>query len=247
MLDGEPLKDPDVAIVIVEAARKNGVTLRLMGGLAVALHCHLTHVEHMRGYHDTDLFGLSKEAKGILRVFKELGYFPDMEFNWLHGDERLRFRDKEKRDVDIFLDKFKMEHIIDFRARLHLDDFTIPLTDLFLTKVQNVRLAAKDVTDVISILEDHDIADVDDKELVNLKYIGELCADDWGLWRSVTGNLSKIAELIAHGNYEAIDKPQVLSKIISIRNAIDSTDKTLRWKLRARVGENIQWYLDVEE
>ena len=247
MLEGEPLTGPEVAIAIVKAAKEHGVTLRLMGGLAVAFHCHLTHAEHMRSYHDIDLFGLSKESEGIQLVFRKLGYSSDKEFNGLHGDERLRFRDNENRDVDVFLDKFKMEHIIDFRARLHLDNFTIPLTDLFLTKVQNVKLAAKDVADIISLLEDHTIGYNDDQEVVNLRYIGELCADDWGLWRSVTGNLSKVAELLERGGYEAIDKAQVLSKLISIRTAIDSTEKTFRWKLRARVGEKVQWYFNVEE
>jgi len=247
ILEGELLTGPEKAIAIVEVAEKNGVTLRLMGGLAVAFHCHLAHAEHMRGCHDIDLFGLRKESEGIQLVFRNLGYSADKEFNALNGTERLRFRDNQNRDVDVFLDKFRMEHVIDFRARLHLDNFTIPLTDLFLTKVQNVKLAAKDVSDIISLLEDHTIGDNDDQEVVNLRYIEELCADDWGLWRSVTGNLSKVSELVNQGDYEAIDKAQVLSKLESIRNAIDSREKTLRWKLRARVGEKVQWYFDVEE
>ena len=247
MYDREPLTDPDVAITIVKAAEEHGVTLRLMGGLAVAFHCHLAHSEHARSYHDIDLFGLRRESGSIQLIFRKLGYSPDKEFNGLHGEERLRFRDNENRDIDVFLDKFRMEHVIDFRSRLHLDNFTIPLTDLFLTKVQNVKLASKDVADIISLLEDHTIGYSDGQEVLNLMYVGELCADDWGLWRSVTGNLGKVAELVERGGYAVVDKPGVLGKLISIRHAIDSRNKTFRWKLRARVGEKVQWYFDVEE
>jgi hypothetical protein len=169
--------DP-AGIAIVKAAEEHGVTLRLMGGLAVALHCHLLHSEHMRSYHDIDLFGLSKEYKGIHLVLEKMGYSPKKEFNDLRGTERLMFFDKDNCDIDVFIDKFRMNHVIDFRERLHLDSLTIPLTDLFLTKVQNTKLAAKDVTDTIALLEDHALGYADDQEVLNLSYIAELCSDD---------------------------------------------------------------------
>lgn len=219
-----------------------------MGGLAVAVHCHAFHPQHFRGYHDFDLFGLGKESKGIHLVLEQMGYSPKIAYNDLHGAERLMFFDKENRNIDVFLDKFRMEHVIDFRERLHLDSLTIPLTDLFLTKVQNTKLAAKDVTDTIALLEDHPLGYTDGREVLNLSHIAELCSDDWGLWRSVTYNLSKVANLLKDGGYETVvDKPKSLEKLASIRHVIDTKQKTLRWKLRSQVGERVQWYFDVEE
>jgi hypothetical protein len=144
------------------------------------------------------------------------------------------FFDKENRDIDVFLDRFRMEHVIDFRERLHLDSLTIPLTDLFLTKVQNTKLAAKDVADTIALLEDHPLGYTDGHEVLNLSYIAELCSDDWGLWRSVTYNLSKVANLLKAGGYETVvDEAKSLEKLASIHHAIDTKQKTLRWKLRS--------------
>jgi hypothetical protein len=80
-----------------------------------------------------------------------------------------------------------------------------------------------------------------------MNYVAGLCSDDWGLWRSVTGNLQKVGKRVESGSYPANDKSGLLAKAASIRDAIDSKDKTLRWKLRSSVGEKVQWYLDVEE
>jgi len=59
--------------------------------------------------------------------------------------------------VDVFLDKFRMEQSLDFRQRLRLDDVTIPITDLLLTKLQIVELNEKDLKDIVAILEDHEL------------------------------------------------------------------------------------------
>jgi len=55
--------------------------------------------------------------------------------------------------IDIFLDKFRMDHTLDFRKRLKLDNLTIPVTDLLLTKLQIVRIAEKDLKRHDCVLE----------------------------------------------------------------------------------------------
>ena len=67
-----------------------------------------------------------------------------------------------------------MHHTLDFRKRLHLDKYTIPISDLLLTKLQIVKLSEKDVIDVIAILEDHEIGNRDNQEILNVEYISEL-------------------------------------------------------------------------
>ena len=235
----------DTAIRIVKVAREYGITLRLMGGLAVAIHCHGLHAQHLRAYHDVDFFGLSKESKTIRLVLEKFGYSPDIMLNAIRGTTRMKF-DKVSETVEVFLDKFIMEHVLDFRTRVHLDSLTIPLTDLFLTKIQNVKLAKKDLTDIVALLADHDIGRGEAKELLEIDYIAKLCSDDWGLWKSVTDNLSKVAREIEE-DVLIVEKPDILNKITRIREAIDSAEKTFRWKLRAHVGEKVQWYYTVEE
>ena len=152
----EPSDSVEEADRIVRSAEEQGVTLRLIGGLAIRFHCHGLHSTHLREYHDIDLFGLGKQRRGILSIFDKLGYSPNRQFNLLYGDTRLQFvKGKHQKNVDVFLDRFEMEHTLDFRRRLELDGLTIPITDLLMTKLQDVKLETKDAKDVVAILEDH--------------------------------------------------------------------------------------------
>ncbi len=84
--------------------------------------------------------------------FEDLGYEPNQRFNALQGETRLIFDDiAHQRRVD-FLDVFHMCHTLHIGKRLSLDDYTIPITDLLLTKLQIVEINKKDVQDVIAIL-----------------------------------------------------------------------------------------------
>lgn len=232
---------------IIKAAKDEGITLRLIGGLAVRFHCHGPHSIHLRAYHDTDLIGFKKESKKLSPFFQKLDYSPNVRYNFLYGATRLQFINQEKsKNVDVFLDKFRMDHTLDFRERLHLDNLTIPITDLLLTKLQIVKLTAKDAKDIIAILEDHEIGYTDSQEMLNVNYIMELCSSDWGLHKTITDNLSKMVKFIKKGTFSARDKKKLESKLETIQNAIKIKKKKLRWRLRSLIGEKAKWYEEVE-
>jgi hypothetical protein len=60
----------------------------------------------------------------------------------------------------------------------------------------------------------------------------ELVADDWGLWRTITGTLQRIGEF----------QPQHGEKVAGIANELEATEKSRRFRMRARVGERKRWY-----
>ena len=103
---------------IIGEAGKVGVTLRAIGGLAIRLHCHGRHSAHLQDYHDIDVFGLMPQHHEIVSFFEKLGYSSNAEFNFnslSYG--RLQFIGRgDIAKVDVFLDKFKMEHTLDFRS-----------------------------------------------------------------------------------------------------------------------------------
>jgi hypothetical protein len=75
-----------------------------------------------------------------------------------------------------------------------------------------------------------------DEEMVNIDRICKLLADDWGFCYTVTTNLRKISEYTK--NLEGLqegDRNDVLSKIDQLKNAIESSPKSLSWKMRAKV------------
>jgi hypothetical protein len=74
--------------------------------------------------------------------------------------------------------------------------------------------------------------------------------DDWGWWRTATGNLDRVVELLRgelsrlvppNGVFDPVDQALV------VRRHADDAPKSLRWKIRARVGERVQWYQLPEE
>lgn len=232
---------------IVRVAEDNRVTLRLIGGLAIRFHCHGQHSTHLREYHDIDVFGLRKEYGGILSVFQRLGYSPNAEYNLLYGDTRLQFiHQVSRREVEVFLDKFRMGHTLDFRRRLQLDDLTIPITDLLLTKLQVVQFAEKDARDIIAISEDHELGHSDERETLNLDYVVRLCSKDWGLYTTITRNIVTINELIAQEASGLAAGKDLVKRLGAIRDALMAGKKGLRWRFRSLIGERVRWYREVE-
>jgi len=193
------------------------------------------------------MFGLGKEHKGIHSVFQRLGYSPNKEYNLLYGDTRLQFiHEKSGKNVDVFLDKFRMGHTLDFRQRLRLDDLTIPISDLLLTKLQVVRFEQKDAKDIVAIVEDHELGHKDGRETLNLDYIAELCSRDWGLYKTISVNLERMNQSLSDRASGLPGDDELPRKLTAIRDSLVTKKKSLRWTTRSLIGERVAWYREVE-
>jgi hypothetical protein len=128
-----------------------------------------------------------------------------------------------------------------------VDTPTIPLTELLLEKMQIVKINEKDVIDTIMLLLEHPLGDIDN-ETINIKLAAQLCANDWGLWRTTTMNLDKVKQL-AQGYTQLTpeQKAQVTVQVDEILARLEQEPKPLAWRLRARVGDRVKWYKDVDE
>ena len=110
--------------------------------------------------------------------------------------------------------------------------------------MQIVESNRKDVIDTIMLLREHAVGDGDD-EMVNADYLASLCADDWRLWRTVTMNLQRVERSLP--SYKVLieeDRADISSKI---QQLMQEEPKSLKWKMRAKIGERVEWYRDVEE
>jgi len=229
---------------ILEAAEQRKVTLRLFGGLAFYFSCPSTRDANLaRNYLDIDLMGHSRQSREIWEVFHYLRYLPRERFNAMYGHKRLIFKDLEnQRRVDVFLDSFEMCHRLDFRERLTIDRFTIPLADMLATKLQIVEINEKDLKDILSLLIDRELGDHDSPGVINGVYLAKLCSEDWGLYRTFTLNLDKLSSGLDTWNLEEDQKQAVISRIDKLRRMMDGTPKSLRWKINAKIGEKMRWY-----
>jgi len=195
-----------------------------------------------RRYVDIDVIGHRKETAKIKQLFGELGYRPRERFNALHGS-RLIFNDiKNQRRVDVFLDVFQMCHKFDFKDRMGLEPRTLPVSDLLATKLQIVEINEKDIKDILALLLDHDISAAEVPDGINAAYIAKLCAEDWGMYRTFTVNLAKIAEYAGGSGLDDEQRKRVSGRAESLKSSIEAMPKSMGWKMRARVGDRKRWY-----
>jgi hypothetical protein len=159
----------------------------------------------------------------------------------MQGYRRLIFNDIEhQRRIDIFLDVFEMCHKFNFKDRLDLDGQTIPISDLLATKLQIVEINEKDMKDILSIFVDYDITQ--DSSGIEGSYLAKLTGDDWGIYKTFTMNLDKILAAMGGMGLEEGQKEKVTARVGRLRKTIEDAPKSFKWKMRARVGEKVQWY-----
>lgn len=228
---------------VIDAASERGIYLRVIGGLAIKMHCPSANDPALaREYADIDYVGYHKQSRAIRRLFEDLGYIPNRRFNALQGRKRLMyFYPDPECDVDVFLDVFEMCHKLKFDNRLHLDDYTIPLPEMLLTKLQVVQMNEKDLKDIFTVLSDIELGPAGEPEVIDQDYILDLCCDDWGWYRTLTDSIDKCIEM-APDYLEEPRRSTVISKLQKLRRMMDERPKSLRWKMRAKVGERVRWY-----
>lgn len=234
---------------LMEASDRQNMHLRLIGGLAIRVHSpSATNRTLRREYPDMDFVVPKRVKRKLDDFFAELGYVPEKNFNLLNGDRRLIFYDAGSgRRIDVFVGDFEMCHKLPMRNRLDSHPVTIPLAELFLSKTQIVDLNRKDALDIVSLLLDNDIGFTDDT--INMDRIARLCLKDWGLYKTLTINLSKVESVLVNENPGLSDEDtqRVLERINTIRRILDRAAKPFLWKIRDRVGTRVRWYTEVEE
>jgi len=113
--------------------------------------------------------------------------------------------------------------------------------------MQIVKINEKDIIDTIMLFLEHPLGKVD-KETINIDRIAKLCANDWGLWRTTTMNLEKVSQMAEQYDQVQVDqKTEVASKVKEALSYIEAEPKSMAWRLRARVGDRVKWYKDVDE
>ncbi len=236
---------------LVEAARAEGVILRLVGALAFAHHCpRYRHLQDALGrtYTDIDFAGYGRQADQIRSLLAREGYVEDGQvYVDSEGSRIVAEHPGTGLHLDVFLDKLEFCHTIPWAGRLELDEPTIPLAEMLLQKMQIVEINEKDIIDTIMLLLEHPLGDHDD-ETVNVAYVAGLCGRDWGLWRTTTMNLEKVRAMArTYENLPAEDKARVDAQVQAILDRLAAEPKSLAWKIRARVGDRKKWYRDVGE
>jgi hypothetical protein len=236
---------------ILAAVEAHDAPIRVLGSIGVALHCPDAKAllpSFERTYADIDFAAYGRHAKEIAASLTELGYVEDREV-WITSEGRRAIFDHPsiQMHLDVFYDQLEFCHVIPLARRLEADRPTIPLAELLLSKLQIVRLNEKDVVDTILLLLDHRFAP-GEGDVIDLPRIAHLCAEEWGLWRTITMNLQKVRALAeTYPQLSPDQRTRVLAACTELKAAIDAEPKPLSWRMRDRIGDRRQWWTDVDE
>jgi hypothetical protein len=236
---------------LVDAATEAGILLRVLGSIGVAMHSHdATAIipAFDRTYADIDFAAYKRHAPLVARLLGGLGYVDDREvFAASEGRRAIFDHPARNLHLDVFYDRLEFCHVIPLAGRLEVDRPTIPIAELLLSKLQIVKINEKDIVDIVLLLLDHPLGS-GDKDTIDVERIARLCADDWGLWRTLTQNLEKVAVLAA--GYEQLSGEQraaVDAAASTLKARIDAVPKSMGWRMRDRIGDRRQWWTDVDE
>lgn len=238
----------------VKSAKDTGLAIRVMGGLAIFLHC-----QEYKGlweklgrlgkkvFTDIDLVSYQKYRVKLIKFFKNRGYEINQKLLYHYGKTRQIYYGEKIPMVEIFFDKLAMNHTIDYKRRLEADTPTVPLAELLLQKLQMVRMNEKDIKDAIILFRAHEIGE-DDQDKINKNVLGPSLVSDWGFYYTATENLKKIKNSLA--TYSVLSNGDI--KVIEQRIAellayLEEEPKTLKWKSRAIIGSKKKWYNEVDE
>ena len=230
---------------IAAAALARKVPVKLVGGAAVNLHSKSAREAPLkRKYGDLDFVAPSKQRQAAEKLFESLGYEGDRRFNTLNGHQRLLYLDPvNNRQIDIFIDRMRMCHVIELADRLGGADPCLTPADLLLSKLQVFEVNMKDLVDAIALLLDHPIADNDD-DAINASYLARLLSQDWGLYRTMQLNTARVRETAKE---LPVPANTVNQRLDELWERTEAHPKSLKWRLRARVGDRMSWYELPEE
>jgi len=236
------------AMSLVQGASQAGYQLKILGGLGVRVLCP-DFPPRLRAGQDIDLACQGKGRRKVAEYLESAGCEGDKRFNNLNGDRQMYFTAPSGRPIDVMVDRLTMCHTLDFRSSFSVPSPTLDPADLLLSKLQIFQLNAKDAHDIFHLLSGLRVGRDAARPAIDPDRFGSVLASDWGWWRTVTGNLAKLPDLLSAQPSLAPPYPRfdALTQAKQLQEVADSVPKSLKWKTRARVGDRVRWYELPEE
>ncbi len=239
------------AVGLVRGAAEAGCQLKILGGLGVRVLCP-DFPPRLRAGQDIDLACLGKNRRKVADQLESMGCEPDRRFNNLNGDRQMYFTAPSGRPIDVMVDRLSMCHTLDFKPSFGSASSTLPTldpADLLLSKLQIVELNAKDAHDIFHLLSGLRVGRDSTRPAIDPDRFGSVLASDWGWWRTVTGSLAKLPDLLSSQPGLAPPYPRFdpLTQAKQLQEVAETVPKGFKWKLRANVGDRVRWYELPEE
>jgi hypothetical protein len=246
---GSAADDPlPEAMTLVRGASDAGYRLKILGGLGVRVLCP-GFPPRQRAGQDIDLACQGKVRRKVADHLEQAGCQPDKRFNNLNGDRQMYFNAPSGRPIDVMVDRLSMCHTLDFRSSFDSPSPTLDPADLLLSKLQIFELNAKDAHDIFHLLSGVRVGPDESRPFIDTDRFCSVLSGDWGWWRTTTGSLNKLPDLLAAQPGLAPPNPRFdpLTQAKQLLEVADAVPKGLKWKTRAKVGDRVRWYELPEE
>jgi hypothetical protein len=216
---------------ILADCNEKAIDIRLFGSVAL-LFLDSTKFDwisqNRKPIADIDVVVKPNHVLVIEEYFINQGYEINRQVRMLYGNQRRSFHSKDNISIDIFIGNIFLCQEINILDRFELSYPTISITDLFLTKIQKMKLSESDIFDIDFILN----------YSIDTEYVAKLCTNNWNWWKTLNVNIPILLnEKISSSN------KVVLNNLLNFTN---SKKKNIHWQVRNFAGDKIQWYNIVE-
>ncbi len=226
----------------MRAAEYEGLAMRILGSAGAALHCGSSRQWMLPPSQNVLELGASSTAgPALIEVLQSLEFIPVSKFNESMGGRRFVFRKaNEELWADVHCGAYEMYHRVEFEDVLTQEELVLPATHTFLMRLQTVEINDADLRDLAALLADHEVSVGPVPDSIDVTLITALCAEDWGWCRTALRNLERLRSF---ASWERLQAPRSLrERIDGLHQSIERAQKSVRWQMRARMGDSVRWY-----
>ena len=241
---------------LIAGAADAGMTVRVAGSMGIAMHCAEASAAMdaaERRAKDIDVVVRHGDRARLRAWLEARGWAVDRDMLVAMEGERFAFRHPDTGlDLDVFVERLQFCHTIELESRWARRATTLPIEDLLLQKLQIHDPKPADAIDTAIVLATHEVGaggdGIDDAERIDGEYVAAVLARDWGFHRDATANLERLAGATDAGlPIQASGAARAREGATRLLATIAAAKKSRGFRMRARVGERMQWWEDVDE
>jgi hypothetical protein len=224
------------ARALIDRLGREGIALRALGGVAVAIRCDSARPGGVlaRAHADMDFVLTREDATRIEMALSHLGFARPEFFRTAHGGSGMLFAGLDGPGVEIWIGEFDLCHRLPLARRLTIHEETLSLADLLLTKLQVAEInRPQDVTDTLALLLDHDL--VAGESAINIDRVCRVLSRDYGWWLAATELLARLHELLPNTHLPDNAKRTIGARLQVLSHRVRTCRKSLRWHAHARL------------
>ena len=223
-----------LAVNTVSLLQNNQITARIYGGVAVLINCPLSHdffISKGRLPKDIDFICRYSELKKLRTILLNSGYVEKEESQFIKHKRQCFMKNGIL--LEFVFDELNYCHKIVLKNRLTDSYPTISIPDLFLSKIQNIKLSSSDILDICALLNEFDLTKYFER-------ISDILCNDFGFYKTTIQNLDFIEEHVPN------ELLPIVKSIEKLKTKIVTDRKSIRWFIQKQIVNKNQWYNLVE-